>query len=102
MAGVRGTGGRPRGRGDRPVSRLRRASESRGAGRVEGVTCGKLARGRREDETGQKTNLQSDRTAPREVKRARAAHRPRERGAGRCGGQPVLGTRRPAWGGHEA
>lgn len=45
MAGVRGTGGRPRGRGDRPVSRLRRASESRGAGRVEGVTCGKLARG---------------------------------------------------------
>lgn len=61
-----------------------------------------LARGRREDETGQKTNLQSVRTAPREVKRARAARRPRERGAGRCGGQPVLGTRRPAWGGHEA
>lgn len=45
MAGVRGAGGRLWGEGDRPVSRLRRASKSRGAGRVEGVTCGKLAWG---------------------------------------------------------
>lgn len=90
------------------MSRLRRASKSRGAGRVEGVTCGKLAWGY--VETGQEGKWNRDRKAIykvseqplQEMGRARAAHRLWGWGAGRCGGQPFPGKHRLALGGCEA